>query len=172
MIYDGRFCDAGILRKKDAESAIREYRSGHKSRTIGRGCILQRLFSTFPDRLSGFGLLLMRLGVGTSVLYIGAAGLLVKTPAAITVAQNAIAAGSGIFLIAGLWAPVAASLAALDEIWIELSFPSLQRGGEWIHILLGVLCVSMAMLGPGVWSIDARLFGRRRFASARRRRRS
>ena len=64
-----------------------------------------------------------------------------------------------------------ATLAALDQIWIALSFPSSQQGGEWIHILLGVLCASVAMLGPGAWSIDARLFGRRRFPTHRTRRR-
>jgi uncharacterized membrane protein YphA (DoxX/SURF4 family) len=33
----------------------------------------------------------------------------------------------------------------------------------WMHIFVAVLCISLAMLGPGVWSIDARLFGRKRF---------
>ena len=79
-------------------------------------------------------------------------------------AQQIIEAAAGVFVIAGLWTPVIATLAALDEIWIALSFPSSQPGGEWIHILLAVLCASVAMLGPGAWSIDARLFGRRRLS--------
>jgi uncharacterized membrane protein YphA (DoxX/SURF4 family) len=113
--------------------------------------------------LPGFGLLLMRLGIGITEVYIGAVSLMTGSPAAITITQNVIAAGSGIFLIAGLWTPVAATVAALVQIWLALSLPLSQQGGEWIHILLGILCVSLAMLGPGVWSIDARLFGRRRF---------
>jgi putative oxidoreductase len=132
-------------------------------RTIEAGCILQRLFSTFPDRWPGFGLLLMRLGIGTTLVCIGAARLLAEIPAPITIAQNMIAAGSGIFLIAGLWTPVTGAVAAINEICIALSFLSSQGGGGWIHILLAVLCASAAMLGPGAWSIDARLFGRRRF---------
>ncbi|MDQ1472597.1 MAG: putative oxidoreductase [Bryobacterales bacterium] len=32
----------------------------------------------------------------------------------------------------------------------------------WIHILLDALGASLAMLGPGAWSVDARLFGRKR----------
>jgi putative oxidoreductase len=79
------------------------------------------------------------------------------------VAQQIVGVAAGIFVIAGLWTPLTASLAALDQIWIALSIPSSQRGGEWIHMLLGVLCASVAMLGPGAWSIDARLFGRKRF---------
>ena len=105
----------------------------------------------------------MRLSLGITLIYLGAAILLGETPAAISVAQNVIGAAAGVFVIAGLWTPVTAALAALDQIWIALSIPSSQRGGEWIHMLLGVLCASVAMLGPGAWSIDARLFGRKRF---------
>jgi uncharacterized membrane protein YphA (DoxX/SURF4 family) len=39
----------------------------------------------------------------------------------------------------------------------------------WIHAFLAVLLASVAMLGPGAWSIDARLFGRKRFDFDRRR---
>jgi putative oxidoreductase len=129
-----------------------------------RGCALQRLFSTFPDRWPGFGLLLMRLGIGVALVYIGAAGLLVEIAAPVTVAQNVIATAAGIFLLAGLWTPIMGASAALDQLWIALSLPSLQPG-DWIHIFLAVLSASVAMLGPGIWSIDARLFGRRRFPS-------
>ena len=54
------------------------------------------------------------------------------------------------------------TLAALDEVWIALSRYS-GRQDTWIHIFLAMLAVSVAMLGPGAWSIDARLFGRKRF---------
>ena len=73
-----------------------------------------------------------------------------------------IAAGAGVFLIAGLWTPVMGALAALDEGWIALWLRSLQEH-TWIHIFLAVLSVSVAMLGPGAWSIDSCLFGRKRF---------
>jgi uncharacterized membrane protein YphA (DoxX/SURF4 family) len=53
-------------------------------------------------------------------------------------------------------------LVALDEVWIALSIHSLEREGTWIHIFLAIVAVSTAMLGPGAWSIDARLFGRKR----------
>jgi uncharacterized membrane protein YphA (DoxX/SURF4 family) len=34
--------------------------------------------------------------------------------------------------------------------------------GTNLHVLLAALGVSLVMLGPGAWSLDARLFGRRR----------
>jgi putative oxidoreductase len=102
----------------------------------------------------------MRLSLGISLIDLGAAILLGESPAAISIAQQIIGTTAGVFLIAGLWTPLMATVAALDQIWIASSS---QPGGEWIHILLGALCASAAMLGPGAWSIDARLFGRRRF---------
>ena len=74
-----------------------------------------------------------------------------------------IASVGGIFLLAGLWTPVMGTAIALDEIWIVLSLYAPRREDTWIHIFLGVLSVSLALLGPGAWSIDARLFGRKRF---------
>jgi putative oxidoreductase len=61
------------------------------------------------------------------------------------------------------------TLVALDEVWTALSLHSPAREDPWIHIFLAILAVSMAMLGPGAWSIDSRLFGRKRFAIDRTR---
>jgi putative oxidoreductase len=133
--------------------------SWREFRSIGLGCALQRLFSTFPDRWPGFGLLLLRLGMGIALIHTGVGSLSVETPAPSTVTQNVIAVGAGVFLLAGLWTPMMGALAAFDQVWIAVSLPSLHP----IHIFLAVLSASLAMLGPGVWSIDARLFGRRRF---------
>jgi putative oxidoreductase len=138
-------------------------------RTIGLGCALQRLFSTFPDGWPGFGLLLMRLGIGIALICFGATSLLIQTPAPMTVAGNVIAAAAGVFLVAGLWTPIMGALAALDQIWIAVLLQSSGRDGKWIYVFLAVLSASVAMLGPGAWSIDARLFGRRRFPSHRTR---
>lgn len=63
-----------------------------------------------------------------------------------------------ILLIAGLWTPVAGALVALIELWNAYSRP----GDLWFYILLGTLGVALALLGPGAWSADARLFGWKR----------
>lgn len=123
---------------------------------------MQRLFSTFPDGWPGFGLLLLRLGVGIALVCLGiSAFLAVREP--VNIATGLVAAIAGAFLITGLWTPVMGALIAMDELWIALSAYSSQRDGPWIHILLAVLTAGIAMLGPGAWSVDARLFGRKRF---------
>ena len=144
---------------------------GCQFRKIWLGCTLQRLYSTFPDNWPGFGLLLLRLGVGITLIYLGAASLGNGAPEPASLAQNLIAAAGGVCLIAGLWTPITGGLAALDQIWIALSFQVSPRGGAGIHLFLAVLSASVAMLGPGAWSIDARLFGRRRVYGDRRGRR-
>jgi uncharacterized membrane protein YphA (DoxX/SURF4 family) len=124
---------------------------------------LQRLFSTFPNSWPGVGLLLFRVCLGIALIYFGLAGLWAKSPESISPTQNLIAAVGGIFLLAGLWTPVVGALAALDEVSIALVLHSPQREDTWIHIFLAILAISVAMLGPGALSIDARLFGRKRF---------
>ena len=153
-----------------AETPLEGVKCRCEFRTIGLGSALQRLFSTFPDGWPGIGLLLLRLGIGIALIYFGAASLSVEIPAPITVAQNLIAAAAGLFLLAGLWTPIVAGLIALDQIWIAVSLQSSGRNGKLIHAFLAMLSASVAMLGPGAWSIDARLFGRRRFSSDRSRR--
>jgi uncharacterized membrane protein YphA (DoxX/SURF4 family) len=58
---------------------------------------------------------------------------------------------------------VIGALVAIDEAWMAFSLYSPGREDTWIHMLVAMLSVSLAMLGPGAWSIDARLFGRQRF---------
>ena len=71
--------------------------------------------------------------------------------------QLLIATG-GLLLIAGLWTPVVASAMALLEVWRIIS----RRGDLSSDILLFALALAIALLGPGGWSVDARLFGWKR----------
>ena len=105
---------------------------------------------------------MLRLGLGLRVIYIGTVSLSGKPSEPITLGQNLIAVAGGIFLLAGLWTPIIATLLAIDEVWIALSPYLPRREDIVIPIFLAVLSASVAMLGPGAWSIDARLFGRRR----------
>jgi len=125
--------------------------------------LLQRLFSTFPNGWPGTGLLLLRACLALAIIYFGVPGLSHPSETMV-LAQDLIATAGGIFLLGGLWTPVIGALVALDEVWIALSLFPPRRQEMWIHIFLAILAVSAAMLGPGAWSIDARLFGRRRLA--------
>jgi hypothetical protein len=66
--------------------------------------------------------------------------------------------GLGILLLVGLWTPVAGTLAAMIALWRLAS----GIGEPWIQVLLATLGVALALLGPGIWSVDARLFGWKR----------
>jgi len=115
---------------------------------------LQRLFSTFPGGWPGTGLLLLRLCLGAPLILFGAADFST---------WHVFAGAGGILLITGLWTPAAGVLTAIVESWIAWSrYRSLLPDAK-MHVLLAVLSVSVAMLGPGAWSVDARLFGRKRF---------
>ena len=131
--------------------------------TLWLGCALQRLFSSFPSGWPGLGLLLFRFCLGITLIYLGSAGLSEQPSEPFAVARNLFASAGGIFLLAGLWTPAAGVLIALDEVWIALSLFPAHQPEMWLHIRLAIFAVSVAMLGPGAWSIDARLFGRKRF---------
>jgi putative oxidoreductase len=62
-------------------------------------------------------------------------------------------------LLVGLWTPVVGAIIAASELWIVFS------GGSdpSIPIVLAILGATLAMIGPGAWSVDAHLFGRKHF---------
>ena len=121
---------------------------------------MQRLFSTFPGGAPGVGLLLLRLCLSLTLIYFGLPDLAGKLSEPLTL--NLLAAAGAIFVLAGLWTPVVGTLISLDEIWIAVHLDP-WRPPAWIHVLLTLFSASVVMLGPGAWSIDARLFGRKRF---------
>ncbi len=146
-------------------------KGGSRCLPLSRDVSLQRLFSTFPDGWPGLGLLLLRLGAGLSLIYFGIADLSRGLGEPITAASDLLATAGGILLLAGLWTPVAGALAAIDEVWLAFSRPFSHLSDQWLHILLAVLSGGVAMLGPGAWSVDARLFGRKRLDRGDRTRR-
>ena len=118
---------------------------------------MRRLFSNFASGLPGAGLLVMRLVAGTA-LVARAISILGGGPELGPATLQALAIGAGLLLLAGLWTPIAGALVALLYIWDILS----DTGDLWAKILLGTLGAALALLGPGAWSVDARLFGWKR----------
>ena len=121
------------------------------------GGFLQRLFSMFPNGWPGKGLLLLRVVVGLILIHDGI-GALMGWPQRESLPLQVIAAMAGIFLLVGLWTPIAGAVVALSETWIAIAGTDHPRG----TILMATLGIALAILGPGALSIDARLFGRKR----------
>ena len=117
---------------------------------------MQRLFSTFASGWPGFGLLLQRILTATLLIRFGIIQL-TGTPSSSSMIPQLIGACAGIFLLVGLGTPMAGILIAIVELWIAAT----KVGDPSIPIILAILGGSAAMIGPGEWSVDARLFGRR-----------
>lgn len=112
---------------------------------------MQRFFSTFPNSLPGAGLLLLRLCAGTMLLGHGA---IPGYRMSLEGFAQLVAAGAGSLILLGLATPFAAAAGAVAVLCIAAPVE--------IRIVLATIGASLALLGPGAWSIDARLCGRRR----------
>ncbi len=121
--------------------------------------ILQRLFSTFANGWPGFGLLLQRLVLGVVLLCYGLAALR-GASLVDPVVQKLVGSVLGLLIVAGLWTPVVGTLVAVVQVWIAVT----GSGDKSVAMILAVLGGSLAMVGPGAWSMDARLFGRKHIA--------
>ena len=109
------------------------------------------------------GLVVLRLGTGIPLVYFGIESL---AAAALGEPLRLILDGlggiAGILLIIGLWTPISGGLVAAAQLLVLFSQLVSKQPYPLVHILLLVLGAGLAMLGPGAWSIDARLFGRKR----------
>jgi putative oxidoreductase len=123
---------------------------------------LQRLFSTFAGGWPGAGLLLQRLATGTVLVYHVIICLSGGTTCALIV-PHAVGAVAGMLLLIGLWTPVAGTLVAIANGWILCS----SAADPVSSVTLVVLGATLAMIGPGAWSIDARLFGRKHIEASK-----
>ena len=118
---------------------------------------MRRLFSSFAGGWPGLGLLLMRLVAGTAVVAHGLTRLATRLPIEPALLE-VLAIAAGILLLAGLWTPITGSLVAILELWKSIS----QSADPGANIVLATMGAALAMLGPGVWSVDAQLFGWKR----------
>jgi putative oxidoreductase len=136
----GLGCDAGFWQAKE-------------------GGLLRRLFSTFAPGWPGAGLLILRL-VACSAMVVhrypewkGAQSVQFATLPTSAILASAL-------LAVGLWTPVSGCLVAAVALWHLFT----KSGEPTSCILLASIGLTLAMVGPGVWSLDARLFGWRRIS--------
>lgn len=122
-----------------------------------RGSVVRRLFSTFAHGAPGVGLLLLRVVAGITLVFRAAMELRSDPPFGPTI-LSVLTGATGILLLVGLWTPIAGALVAILALWSAF----LHRADSLNWVLLGALGAALALLGPGAWSVDARLFGWKR----------
>jgi len=118
---------------------------------------VQKLFSAFPGGWPGFGLLLLRALVGVTLIaqtltYVESAkSNLLSWLVAATVVVSASC------LLVGFMTPIAAVVIGLATAGLVIFTVNPNHTGLNVIVLTTVI----ALLGPGAFSIDARMFGRR-----------
>ncbi len=124
------------------------------------------MFPTFPGGWPGVGLLLLRLAVVVTVLAqcVASAGDW-RHLGLVTAAVGVLAIASSVSLLIGYLTPFSAVLVALTSLGTALSwFPAPNPNlfdTKLATALATVIAVAIICLGPGAFSLDARLFGRR-----------
>jgi uncharacterized membrane protein YphA (DoxX/SURF4 family) len=121
---------------------------------------VQRLFSTFPGGLPGAGLFILRVAAAIPLIHTGLLTAASPSPVILDFAT----VGAAILLLIGLWTPLAGALIAVAQLGLAVSHPA----EPWTFVLFAALGAALAMLGPGVCSLDARLFGRKQIQIPRR----
>jgi len=107
--------------------------------------------------------LLQRVLTSAILVYYGASHLLENARLAPSL-PYLIAAIAGVFLFLGLWTPLAGITIAIVGAWVFFACSA----HSLTAIIVAVLGATVAMIGPGMWSIDARLYGRKHLEAPRR----
>jgi uncharacterized membrane protein YphA (DoxX/SURF4 family) len=99
---------------------------------------------------------ILRLGAALSLLDIARmAGPVAQAP---TLLLRCVSAVDAALLVVGLWTPFAGVAVAA----IHLGILSVAQELNCAPVVNSAMGLALAMLGPGSWSLDARLFGRKR----------
>lgn len=124
------------------------------------------LCSTYPGGKPGIGLLLLRAAVGVTAIAQG--GVYLSEPGHSTVVMlmvGLLAIASGALLLIGFLTKSAGVVAGLSSIGIALSSipaPALNLFDTKLSIIFViVMAAALILTGPGAFSLDSRLFGRR-----------
>ena len=124
---------------------------------------MQRLFTSFPDGWPGIGLLVLRCVLGAEFAGQILQRLFVSGPEQVTIhLADVLAILVAVSLSLGVFTPLAAiagGVLSLFAVTLPGSTSHLFRDWEMFRIM--AFASSIALIGPGAYSIDGRLFGRR-----------
>jgi uncharacterized membrane protein YphA (DoxX/SURF4 family) len=127
--------------------------------------LLQLIFSAFPGGLPGISLLLLRAVLGIAMIIEGGAYFGAPDGTVATGVAGAFALLSGGFLLVGFFTPLTALVAGLHILAVTLSaIPAPHRNlfDSQSALIFGLTMVMAVIgVGPGRFSVDARMFGRR-----------
>jgi uncharacterized membrane protein YphA (DoxX/SURF4 family) len=115
---------------------------------------LLRLFSMFPAGTPGGALLILRISIAGTLLYQAPVCARAGNPAAVYTALSVL----GLLLCAGFLTPIVSIVACALELTILLIT---QDSNSPLALLSGLNTIVAALIGPGAYSVDAKLFGRR-----------
>jgi hypothetical protein len=124
---------------------------------------MRRLFSTFADGAPGAGLLLLRAAAAAGLIA-PAIHVAMGEASALGVVGSLLCAAAGVLLAVGLWTPIAAVFGTLLALAQAVGVP----GRTCSELSLAAITAALGLLGPGAWSLDARLFGWKRIEIAPR----
>jgi hypothetical protein len=115
---------------------------------------MQRIYSSFPMGRPGIALLMLRLALAT-MLFSGVGKILLPQGLTGLAVASLVTA---LFLGLGLLAPVVATLC----VALKLAIVAVSPGGfESLHMCACLVALALVLLGPGAYSLDAKLFGRK-----------
>ena len=121
---------------------------------------MERLYSQYPGGVVGLALLLLRIVIGSWLTRDGVyLSITLPQESLIQIAIGVLLATLAVLVVFGLRTSfvmiAGAGLLLASELHWRVS-----GGQSWFCLLLQViLCVSVALLGPGGYSLDARLSG-------------
>jgi putative oxidoreductase len=118
---------------------------------------MRRLLSSFAKGWPGIGLLLLRIVSGGFLIMGGVEKCRTGQPIGWLIV-GLFAIVDGALLVIGLWTPIAGPFVIVLSTWGIF----VQHQDPHPGILLAAIGAALALVGPGVLSLDARLFGWKR----------
>jgi hypothetical protein len=125
---------------------------------------MQRLFTMFPGGVPGLALMLLRLAVTGSLWQ-----PLLEGSASIALIRLLSVSTASVFILVGLATPLLGTIITLFQLAKAidpLTLDPIVSADTLTPAIYATIALSLALIGPGAFSLDARLFGRRILTSS------